>query len=295
MVVTGAGGFVGSAVCRAFAAHGRAFEGWTRERGDLAAMKDDALARALEGVTAVLHVAGRAHGTDAAALRRDNVDVTDRLARAARRAGVARFVHVSSVKVNGDRTAPGRPFRPDDPPAPTDAYARSKRDAERAVLAAGEDGAMAAAILRLPLVYGPGAPGNFAALVAAVRAGRWLPLGEIDNRRHLLGVTNAAAAFAAALDRPQPLTGVHFVADADSVSTPELVRAIAAALGVRPRLGAVPVPLLRGAGAMLGRAAAIDRLTRSLEVDCSSFVAATGWRPQSFHIDAATVADTRGR
>jgi nucleoside-diphosphate-sugar epimerase len=311
VVITGAGGFVGAAVCRAFARAGRDFEGWVRgapanaeahgtlrEMGDLAAQSDDALARALEGAAAVIHLAGRAHlahAGDEAALRRDNVDVTARLARAARRAGVARFVYASTVKVNGEWTHPGRPFRPADPPAPRGVYARSKYDAERALLEAASVGAMVATALRLPLVYGPGAPGNFAALVAAVRAGRLLPLGAIDNRRHLVGLDNVADAFAAALDRSPPVSDVHFVADGDSVSTPELVRAIAAALRVRPRLVAVPVPLLRLGGTLLGRGAAIDRLMRSLEVDASSYTAATGWRPHPFHIDRATVEEGRGR
>src|SRR5205085_9028414 len=116
---------------------------------------EDALARALDGAAAVLHLAGRAHAKDAAALRRDNVDVTARLARAARRAGVARFIHVSSVKVNGEWTRPGRPFRPTDPPAPQNAYARSKRDGERALLEVASGSTIAVAVLRLPMVYGP--------------------------------------------------------------------------------------------------------------------------------------------
>jgi nucleoside-diphosphate-sugar epimerase len=311
VVITGAGGFIGAAVCRAFARAGRDFEGWVRrepakadarvpvrEMGNLASTNDDTLARALDGAAAVIHLAGRAHLAhvrDQSALRRDNVDVTARLARAARRAGVPRFILASTVKVNGEWTHPRRPFRPGDPPAPRGAYARSKRDAERALFDAASAGAMVATALRLPLVYGAGAPGNFAALVAAVRAGRLLPLGAIDNRRHLVGVDNVADALAAALDHSLPVSGVHFVADADSVSTPELVRAIAAALRVRPRLVAVPVPLLRLGGTLLGRGAAIDRLTRSLEVDASSYTAATDWRPHPFHIDPATVEDRRGR
>jgi UDP-glucose 4-epimerase len=298
VLVTGAAGFVGRAVCAAFAGDGREFEGWSRQpcgslraMGDLAAASDDALLRAVEGAAAVVHLAGRAHARlSPEALRRDNVEAIARVAGAARRAGVPRFVHVSSVKVNGESTLPGRPFRPDDPPAPADAYASSKLDAERALADALGNGPTALCILRLPLVYGPGAPGNFAALVAAVRADRALPLGAIGNRRHFASQANVAGAVSAVIDAEDAVTGVHFVADANSVSTPELVRAIAAAMGVRARLVPVPVALLRSAGRLAGRGETVARLTHSLEVDTASLAAATSWRPSAFHIDAASVA-----
>jgi nucleoside-diphosphate-sugar epimerase len=298
VVVTGATGFVGRAVCGAFAASGRAFEGWSRApreslraMGDLAAASDEALLRAVDGAVAVVHLAGRAHAqVSREQLRRDNVEASAKVARVARRAGVPRLVHVSSVKVNGESTTPGRPFRPGDPPAPADAYAASKLDAERAVADALGGGSTALCVLRLPLVYGPGAPGNFAALVAAVRAGRALPFGAVRNRRHFASHANVADAVSAVLDADDAVTGVHFAADANSVSTPELVRAIATAAGVRPRLFAVPIALLRAAGALAGRGDAVARLTSSLEVDTASLAAATSWRPRAFNIDAVTVA-----
>ncbi|HEY1326827.1 MAG TPA: NAD-dependent epimerase/dehydratase family protein [Casimicrobiaceae bacterium] len=292
VVVTGAGGFIGRAACASFAAAGRPFEGWSRaSMGDLSAASEDALARALEGARCVVHVAGRAHArVSTEQLRRDNVEASRRVARAARRAGVERFLHVSSVKVNGEWTPPGRPFRPDDPPAPADAYARSKHEAELAVQGILQSSATTLAVLRLPLVYGPGAAGNFAALVAAVRAGRRLPLGAIRNRRHFASLANVVDALGAIIDASRPVAGAHFVADANSVSTPELVRAIAAAAGVPPRLAAVPVPLLVLGASLIGRGPAVARLTRSLEVDTSSLAAVTDWRPRAFGIDAATLA-----
>jgi nucleoside-diphosphate-sugar epimerase len=292
IAVTGAGGFIGRAVCASFAASGRAFDAWTRESmGDLASLPDDALARALDGAAAVVHLAGRAHARVALTqLQRDNVEASAKLARAARRAGVRRFVHVSSVKVNGESTRPGRPFRPDDLPAPADAYARSKLDAERVVRDALQGSDTALALVRLPLVYGPGAPGNFASLVAAVRAGRLLPLGAVHNLRHLASMANVVDALCALIDAPRPAIGVHFAADAESVSTPDLVRAIAAAAAVQPRLIALPVPLLIAGGWLAGQGPAVARLTRSLEVDTASLASATAWKPRPFHIDATTVA-----
>jgi UDP-glucose 4-epimerase len=142
-------------------------------------------------------------------------------------------------------------------------------------------------------VYGPGARANFRALVDAVAARRWLPLASIDNRRRLLSLSNLVAAVRVALDTPGGAAGVHFAGDADAVSTPQLVRAIAGALGVEPRLARMPVGLLRVAGALTGRSAAVARLTQSLDVDLGSFTAATGWQPQPFRLTPADVGQMR--
>jgi UDP-glucose 4-epimerase len=199
---------------------------------------------------------------------------------------VQRFVLASTVKVGGEASRPGRPLRPDDPPRPQDAYARSKLAAERALADAALGSAMTPIVLRLPLVYGRNAVGNFARLAKAVTLGKALPLASIHNRRSLLYVGNLVDAIVAALDAPVPPAGVHYVADAEAVSTPDLVRAIATAAGVRPRLVALPVPLLRMAGLLARRGDAIDRLAGSLEVDTQGFRAATGWTPR-YSLDAA--------
>jgi len=309
VIVTGAGGFIGSALCAAFAAEGRAYEGWVREErhaigpslrfvGDLHALDAAALAQAFEGATAVVHAAGRAHlashgRDDHLRLAHDNVELAQAIAGAARSAGVARFIHLSSVKVNGEASAPGRPFRPDDPPAPADFYARTKRFAEDMLVTQLGRAEAVVTILRLPMVYGAGARANFRALVDAVAARRWLPLASIDNRRRLLSLPNLVGAVRAALDAPGGVPGVHFVGDADAVSTPQLVRAIAAALGVEPRLSRMPVGLLRVAGVLTGRSAAIARLTQSLDMDIGSFSAATGWQPQPFGLTQADVGQAR--
>ena len=159
-----------------------------------------------------------------------------RLARAARRPACARFVFASTIKVYGEATPPGQTVSARDAPAPHDAYARSKlapgtgADACRARNTHGRCRAATS------LVYGPGVKGNLRALVDAVRERRWLPLGAIGNRRSLLGVDNLLNALDAAIGAPSAPRGVHFVADAASVSTPDLVRAIARALGVAPRI-----------------------------------------------------------
>ncbi|HLX28482.1 MAG TPA: NAD-dependent epimerase/dehydratase family protein [Casimicrobiaceae bacterium] len=305
VAVTGANGFIGSAYCRRIEERGGDVRRLVRDRPsqrgdvvalDLARAPSGELERALEGVHALVHLAGRAHamsGTERdadATYRAANVDITERIALAAIASGVRRFVLASTIKVNGEATLRGKPFKCGDEPAPQDAYARSKLAAERTLAQVAGGTSMIATSLRLPLVYGPNARGNFRRLVDAVAAQRPLPLGAIENRRSLLSLDNLMDAFDAAIDAPHAPIGTYLVADADSVSTPTLVRAIASALGVAPRLLAVPVPLLRMAGALCRKGDAIARLTRSLEVDTSSFSRATGWRPRPFAIDPAYVA-----
>jgi nucleoside-diphosphate-sugar epimerase len=303
IVVTGASGFVGTALCAHLRARKLPFIGTVRQMtkgmpsdlepiGDLAQLSDAALEDIVGGADAVVHLAGRAHvmvETDrnpARAYAEANVEVTRRLAGAAARSDVKRFVLASSVKVNGERSSPGRAFRPEDAPNPQDAYARSKLAAEQAMFDAAGDSTMVAAALRLPLVYGRNARGNFARLVQLVASGRRLPLASIRNRRSLLYIGNLVDAVEAALVSTVPLAGVHFVADAEAVSTPDLVRAIAHAWKVRTRLFAVPVPLLRLAGTLSGRSVVVARLTDSLEIDTSAFRAATHWTPR-WPLDAA--------
>ncbi len=315
VLVTGAGGFVGHALATHFAASGRAFRAVFRNRvppshaptdcvvADLALVADAALDAMLAGVTAVVHLAGRAHvlaetATDPdEAFRVANAVATERLARAAVRTGVARFVFASSVKVNGEASVAGHPFAPSDPPAPQDAYARSKLAAEVALQEACAGTAVAPVILRLPLVYGPGVGGNFAVLLDAIARGRSLPIASVRNRRSLLSLGNLVDAIEAVLDAPISPRGVHFVSDDASVSVPDLARAIAGALGVPLEMRRVPVPLLRLGAALTGRGARVRRLVDSLEVDTGSLRTATGWRPRQTLAEglAATAAWWRMR
>jgi UDP-glucose 4-epimerase len=311
VVVTGATGFAGSALCERLRQLRRPLLGSVRRAvpglpadlqpvGDLAAADDDTLDELCAGAAAVVHLAGRAHvmrereADPERVYHAANVEATVRLARAAVRCGVRRFILASTIKVNGETSPRGRPLRPDDPPRPADAYARSKLAAEQALLAAAEGSPMVPVILRLPLVYGRCAKGNFPRLVKAVVTRRTLPLASIDNRRSLLYVGNLVDAIIAVLDVPQAPPGVHFVADAEAVSTPDLVRAIAAAWKVPSKLVPLPVPLVRVAALLTGRRAAIDRLAASLEADTSSFRETTGWTPR-YSLDAALIETARAR
>ena len=300
VVVTGAAGFIGRAACAALEARGYAVRGLVRAldagtaaraqflpAGDLVAIDDRRLAELMHGATHVVHLAARVHQPHAAgesaraAMRKTNVDVTVRLARAAVDAGAAQFVFASTIKVNGEMTLPGRPLRESDPPDPHDDYATSKWDAELMLAELAEAAGMRVTSLRLPLTYGPRAKANFAALARAVRSGVPLPFAAIDNRRSLLGVGNLGDALATLLGSgdadARGRNTPYLLADAEPVSTPELARAIAHALGVAPRLFAFPESLLRFAGACAGRAAAVERLVGSLEADTAAFRGRFAW------------------
>jgi UDP-glucose 4-epimerase len=296
VLVTGAYGFIGAAYCAHLEAAGVPYLGAVRMRtaheirdeivalGNFAEADWDGLFARMP-VRQIVHLAARAHrmrddAEDPAALYlRENVKVTDRLLAAARIARVQRFVFASTVKVHGASTPPGVVLRETDPLAPADDYAYSKAVAEKRVRQFGEELGLGIVVLRLPLVYGPGVKANFAALVDAVRARRILPFGAIVNQRSLLGLTNLCSALDSVREHPDAAGNTFFVSDADDVSTPELVRAIATAYGVRPRLWRVAPRLLSLAGALTGRRGTVERLVASFAIDDARIRRTLGWRP----------------
>ncbi|HTP96267.1 MAG TPA: NAD-dependent epimerase/dehydratase family protein [Burkholderiales bacterium] len=293
VLVTGAGGFIGSGLCTTARARGARIVRLVRRPqpaepdrmtrvADLGAESDwPAL---LDGIGAIVHLAGPAHvpfGSDAAALaqlRRVNVEGTARLARAAAAAGVRRLVFVSTIKVNGE-TTPAQPFTERDAPDPRDAYAVSKWEAEQALAEVAAGSRLEIVVLRPPLVYGPGVKANFLALLRAVDRGWPLPLGAIDNRRSLVYLDNLIDAILLCLEHPAAAGKTYLVSDGEDISTPELVRKLAHALDRPARLFPVPVALLRAAGAITGRRDAVERLTGSLQIDGSAIRRELGWRP----------------
>ena len=195
-----------------------------------------------------------------------------------RRAGVRRLVFVSSVKVNGEQTAE-RGFVESDPPAPLDAYGASKAHAEERLRAISSETGMEIVIVRPPLVYGPGVGANFLKLLRAVDARVPLPFASVNNRRSLIYVGNLAYALGVCLTHPDAANRTFFVSDDLDVSTPQLVREMAAALGKKPRLLPFAPGVLRGVGLLTGCREQIDRLTGSLQVDVSLIKSALGWQP----------------
>jgi nucleoside-diphosphate-sugar epimerase len=239
---------------------------------------------ALDGIDTVVHLAGRAHvmretEPDArAAYRRTNVDGTRKLAEAAAATGISRLVFLSSVKVNGERTRES-PFRETDTPAPEDEYGRTKWDAERILSEISRQTGLKTVILRPPLVYGPGVKGNFLTLLNVCSKRLPLPLSGITNRRSLVYVGNLVDAVIACLDRDKAAGQTFLLRDGDDVATPDLIRRMSEALTVKPRLVPFPPGLLRLAGTLTGRGAAVARLTESLAVDDSKIRSVLGWTP----------------
>jgi nucleoside-diphosphate-sugar epimerase len=240
--------------------------------------------RAVESVEAVVHLAARVHmtGEDASTalprFRAVNAAGSAALARAARTAGVRRLVLLSTTTVYGDRSH-GQPFDESSPPAPATPYAQSKLEAEQLVAGILKGSPTELVVLRPPLVYGPGAKGNFARLVRLVQRGIPLPLGSVRNKRSLVFVDNLADAILRALDHPAAAGRTYVVSDGEDVSTPDLIARLAAALGRQPRLIAFPPALLRLAGTLLGRGDEVGRLLDDMAVDSSRIRTELGWRP----------------
>jgi UDP-glucose 4-epimerase len=289
VLVTGAGGFVGSHLVPVLAG-----EGWRVRRAvrTLSGSDDEvsigSIGRAtdwqaaLAGAEGVVHLAARVHhpGEESAGelYRAVNTEGTLQLARCAAAAGVRRFVHVSTVLVNGSSTDGRAPFREDDIPAPRGVYGNSKAAAEAGLKQLAETVDMRITVIRPPLIYGAGALGNFRLLVRAIQRGIPLPFGAIRNRRAFLGVENLASFIANRLSGAGSKFDIFLVADEMQISTPEFVRQIARAAGSTARLVPVPVTALQVLLKMSGRPGARDSLIGSMEIDVSK-VAATGWRP----------------
>jgi UDP-N-acetyl-alpha-D-quinovosamine dehydrogenase len=290
ILVTGASGFVGRTLCDSLAAEGRSPRRVVRsspatapdifEIGDIG--PDTGWSAALEGVRCVVHLAARTHVLrDTAAdpleeYRRINVLGTERLAREAVAHGVRRIIFLSSVKVNGERTA-SRPYTEYDPPQPEDDYGATKREAEEVLARHSTQSGLEVVILRPPLVYGPGVKGNFLRLLDFTARGIPLPLASIHNLRSLVYVGNLVDAIICAIDSPRAVGRTYLVSDGEDVSTPQLIRAIAGALDVKPRLLPFPPQLLQLAGKLSGRSGEISRLTGSLQVDSSHIREDLAW------------------
>jgi nucleoside-diphosphate-sugar epimerase len=291
ILVTGASGFVGKALCTELAARGLRFRATSRtpRPGHVAVGElDDGTdwSEALAGVTRVVHLAARVHVMDEQApdplaeFRRINVAGTLRLARQAAEAGVRRFVFLSSIKVNGEETQPGRPFTADDTPSPQDPYGQSKLEAEQGLLALGRSTGMEIVILRPPLVYGPGVQANFRSMLRWVKRGVPLPLGAVRNSRTLVALDNLVDLVILCLEHPDAAQQVLLAGDGEDLSTPELLRRVAAAMGTRARLVPVPPGLLAAVAGLAGQGAVARRLCGSLQLDLGKTRRLLGWSPR---------------
>ncbi len=290
-MVTGATGFVGSRFCEYAENSGRSVRRALRNPdqgpgvavGEIGPETD--WSKALKDIDAVVHLAARVHVMEEKAadplaeFRHVNVDGTVNLARQAARAGVRRFIFISSVKVNGESTLPGRPFTQNDHPAPGDPYAVSKYEAEKGLKQVADETDLETVIIRPPLVYGPGVRANFLRMIRAVQKGLPLPLAAVRNKRSLAAAGNLADLLLTCIDHTKAAGQTFMVSDGHDLSTPELIRKISEAMGKSPRLLPVPPTMLRLGGMLAGKKKEIDRLIGSLQVDIGHTCKTLNWLP----------------
>lgn len=293
--MTGATGFVGQALLGELSLRGhkvipvvRRIAGLPREVLVHDISTEANWSAALDGCQTVVHLAARVHvmcdeaSDPMAEFHRVNVESTLNLARQAAAAHVKRFIFLSSVKVNGEATEPKQKFSADDAPAPQDAYSISKMEAEQGLREICARTGLELVIIRPPLVYGLGVKGNFASMVRWVRKSMPLPLGAVHNKRSLVALENLVDFIALCADperSPRAANEVFLISDGEDVSTTELLRKVANAYNVAPRLLPIPASWIQTATGLLGKRAVAERLLGSLVLDSSKARDLLDWKP----------------
>ena len=291
ILVTGGTGFIGRAVLTRLTEDGTQARSSVRHPPKLSMeIQGPSLGPAaewrptLDGIATVIHTAARAHVLKEKAedpvqiFREVNSAGTLQLARQAAEVGVKRFVFLSSIGVNGTQSI--KPFTESDAPLPVEPYAVSKLEAEQGLMELSKETGIEVVIIRPPLVYGPSAPGNFGKLANAVRRGIPLPLGAVtQNRRTLVGLDNLVDLIVTCAYHPAAANQAFLAGDDEDLSTADLLRRMATAFGVSPRLLPVPVPLLRAMARAAGKGGMVERLCGSLQVDITRAREVLGWKP----------------
>lgn len=300
LLVTGANGFIGKSFCIEAINRGYTVRGITRAAYDFSSsvknkdIENISLGNidantdwksALLNCDVVIHLAARVHVMRENAkdplseFRRVNTAASEHLARCAAASGVRRLVYVSTIGVNGFITDGNSKFSEKDDPNPHNAYALSKWEAEQALQRVASETGLEVVIVRPPLVYGPGAPGNFAQMLRLVDLGIPLPLASIKNKRDLLYVGNLVDALLRCATYPAAANNTYLLSDGEAVSTPEILRGLAKELGVSSRVLPFPVSLLKLMATSFGRADQVNRLAGSLQIDSTKIRNQLGWLP----------------
>lgn len=286
ILVTGAGGFIGSAFGMRAAGCGISVRRLTRSQFEgfvpPSTVESDATAL-FGGVGCVVHLAARAHVYDETSAeplslyRSVNRDATLVLARAAVQAGVRRFVFVSSIRVNGGSTRV--PFQPSDVPAPEEPYAISKYEAELGLWEIARETGLEVVVVRPPLVYGPEVKANFRRLLKLSSTGFPLPLGSVGGIRSLVSIWNLCDLLIRCVEYPSAPGNTFLAGDGEDIALPELIRALAGGLHRPCRVFAAPPALVRACAALAGKGPTYDKLTASLQVDISETRRVLDWTP----------------
>jgi len=296
VLITGASGFIGSALCLRILAEGWQVRGTFRSESDVSRSPNGVKAFSirtidsdtkwngvLAGIDTVVHLAARAHIMDdvssdpLAEYRKINVEGTKCLALAAAKAGVKRFIFISSIKVNGEGRAAA--YTEEDEEAPEDPYGVSKWEAEQELHKISRTTGIEIVILRPPLVYGPGVKANFYNLLKFVDRKFPVPLASANNQRSFIYLGNLIDAIITCINHPKAADETFLICDGENVSTPELIKKIATALGKSARLFHIPLFLMKIAGKLIGKSGAIERLIGTLIIDHDKIRKKMEWKP----------------
>jgi UDP-glucose 4-epimerase len=296
ILLTGATGFVGNALLNELVMRDQRVRVATRYKMDkLPPGVDQCLVEdlsvntdwsaSLVGIDSIVHMAARVHQMEENPqdslhkYRQTNVEGSLTLARQAAASGVRRFIFMSSIKVNGESTLPGKPFLVEDPPRPVDPYGVTKLEAEQGLAAISSETGMEVVVIRPPLVYGRGAKGNFQTLGNWVKRGIPLPLGFINNKRSFVAIDNLVDFIITCIHHPKAGNETFLVGDGKDISTTELLRKMKQATHKSTCLVPVPSGLIVLLATLLGKRAVAQRLCGFLQVDISKARALLGWSP----------------
>lgn len=240
-----------------------------------------------EDIEVVIHTAARVHVMDDKSadplteFRKVNVEGTLNLARQAVKAGVKRFIFISSIKVNGEGTELGHPYTADSQPNPTDPYGISKYEAEQGLLKLTETTSLEVVIIRPTLVYGENVKGNFHSLMKWTYKGIPLPIGGIKNNlRSLVYVDNLVDFIITCIEHKNAKNEVFLISDDDDISTADLLEEISQSLSVKSKALNIPAGFINTAASAVGKSSVAQRLSGSLQVDISKAKTLLGWRPK---------------
>lgn len=302
ILVTGATGFIGQALCRLLIGQGHAVHGVSRSEPPVApgltshigCLNDSAfLKRILIGIDCVIHLAGRAHITSDKSpdpmsdFRAVNVDLSVALAQACLASNVQRFIFISSVGVNGTFTN-GTPFNEMSTPAPDTDYAISKYEAECALKAIFVKSPIALVIIRPPLVYDVNAPGNFSRLLKLVRTGLPIPTGGLNNQRSIISLSNLSSFIALCAVHPAARDQLFLISDGGNLSTSSIVSALKLGMKSSTFQFWLPLGLIKLSFLLLGKHSTYIQLYRSLEIDCEKAHQLLGWIESGSTVESLT-------
>jgi len=295
--ITGANGFIGKTLCKSLNAPDNHIRGFVRTMDlDYNSLENEHIPVGdinlktnwkdhLKGFECIIHCAGLTHKIsnikDINVYNLVNIDGTKRLAEQAVEAGIKRLVFLSSVKVNGESTyqITKQKFSHKDKSNPKSFYARSKLEAEKALLEISSRTGLEVVVVRLPLVYGYGAKGNLERLIKLVKSGIPLPLGLVKNQRSMIGIDNLVDLLIRCIDHPAASGKIFLASDGVDLSTPELIKIIASSMERKANLFPLPIFMLELLGLVFGRSKDINRLVGSLRVDDSYTKKILDWTP----------------